>query len=238
MRTITHRQQDRGKGEYGWLSTRYSFSFADWYEPSRMGFGALRVINDDRIAPANGFGMHSHQDMEIITIVLTGAVTHKDSLGNVGTVAAGDVQVMSAGTGVSHSEYNDSETEPLELFQIWIEPKTFGIAPAYAQKHFGFPKSAGSVQLVGKDGLAINQDAGISYVVIDKERPAIYDIVHGNGVYVFMIEGEAMVTGEKLSARDALGIMDASSVVLNTDGHARLLVIEVPMGEEGATLLA
>ncbi|MEK7079815.1 MAG: pirin family protein, partial [Patescibacteria group bacterium] len=125
MEKVVHRSKDRGVGEHGWLSTRYSFSFANWYDPARMGFGALRVINDDTIAPAQGFGTHAHEDMEIITLVMSGTLTHEDSLGNRGSIPAGDVQTMSAGTGVQHSERNDSATEPLTLFQMWILPHTY-----------------------------------------------------------------------------------------------------------------
>lgn len=229
MQTILHKAEERGKADYGWLSTRYSFSFANWYDPNRMGFGALRVINDDRIAPKSGFPMHSHRDMEIITIVFKGEVTHKDSLGNTGKVSAGDVQVMSAGSGVTHSEFNERD-EALELFQIWIEPKEYGIEPRYEERHFDFlDKSVRSVQLVGKDALFINQDAGISYVVIDKDNAASYDIVQGNGVYILVIEGSATVGGIELHARDALGITETDSISFLTGSLAKLLIIEVPI---------
>ena len=138
MNTVLHRANERGKSELDWLSSRFSFSFAEWYNPERMGFGSLRVINDDTIAPSSGFNMHAHRDMEIITIVMEGAVTHKDSEGNKGVVMAGDVQVMSAGTGIVHSEYNDSADETLKLFQIWITPNRQGVPFQYAQKHFNF----------------------------------------------------------------------------------------------------
>src|SRR3989344_846255 len=138
MKIEVYKAEERGEGKHGWLTTRYSFSFADWYEPSRMGFGTLRVINDDIIAPQSGFGEHGHRDMEIITIVTEGAVTHTDSMGNEKVVEAGEVQVMSAGTGVVHAERNASPTTPLKLFQIWIEPKERDIAPRYAQKRFDF----------------------------------------------------------------------------------------------------
>jgi redox-sensitive bicupin YhaK (pirin superfamily) len=230
MKTVIHRAEKRGVGEYEWLSTRYSFSFADWFEPTRMGFGALRVINDDIIAPSNGFGTHMHQDMEIITIVMKGAVTHTDSLGNTGRVPEGDVQVMSAGTGVAHSEYNDSPDEPLELFQIWIEPKDYGIAPRYEQKHFDFNSiGPGSVQLVGKDALHINQDAGISFAVADNHTPLLYEITEGNGLYAFVIEGEAVIADTHLYKRDAIGITEEISVTIASPSKGTMLLIEVPM---------
>ncbi len=227
---MLHRADKRGKGEHGWLSTRYSFSFADWYEPTRMGFGALRVINDDTIAPASGFGMHSHKDMEIITIVMSGTVTHKDSIGNTGTVPAGDVQVMSAGTGVTHSEYNESADQPLTLFQIWIMPKERNIAPRYAQKSF----SAESALLVSPDGregsLSIAQDAFISRVYLGAGETLSYAIKgEGNGVYVFIVDGSANVEDVELHARDALGVSGVQAISIASPGNVSLLVIEVPM---------
>ncbi len=230
MKTVFHKAEERGQGEYGWLSTRYSFSFADWFEPTRMGFGALRVLNDDRVAPAQGFGTHAHQDMEIITIVMKGTVTHTDSMGNSGTVPAGDVQVMSAGTGVSHSEYNDSPHEPLELFQLWIEPREYGLQPRYEQRSFDFNSlSVGSTQLVGKDALMINQDAGISFAVVEKDQSLSYAITKGNGLYVFIIDGEASIAETQLGPRDALGISEVDTVTMATRSKGRMLLIEVPL---------
>jgi redox-sensitive bicupin YhaK (pirin superfamily) len=197
-----------------------------------MGFGALRVINDDIVAPANGFGTHSHRDMEIITIVMKGTVTHRDSMGNTGTVPAGDVQAMSAGTGVAHSEYNDSETEPLELFQIWMEPKEYGVPPHYEQRSFDFINLPhGSTQLVGKDALRINQDAGISYAVVDKDHPLSYEIMEDNGVYILIIDGEATIEGEHLGKRDAIGIHETKSLMLISPSSATMLIIEVPVSD-------
>lgn len=230
MKTVLHKKESRGTGEYGWLSTRYSFSFGDWFEPSRMGFGALRVLNDDTIAPANGFGTHSHRDMEIITIVMKGVVTHKDSMGNIGTVPAGDVQVMSAGTGVAHSEYNDSSHEPLELFQIWIEPKAYELFPRYEQASFDFDKlTTGSVQLVGKDALSINQDAGISFAVVEHGQTLSYSITEGNGLYIFMIDGEASILDTELGTKDALGVYEEDLILISSKTRGRMLLIEVPM---------
>ncbi len=220
--------------EHGWLSSRFSFSFADWYNPDHMGFGALRVINDDTIAPSSGFGMHPHRDMEIITIVTEGAVTHKDSEGNEGVVAAGDVQVMSAGAGVLHSEYNNSPTESLKLFQIWITPNKQNAPVQYAQKSFHLLQAADrELSLVapfekGRVGeLMINQDAWITYVDA-KTKPLDYHVKQeGDGVYVFVIEGNLTVAGTRLSARDALGVSDTPSVSIS--GQGRALLIEVPM---------
>lgn len=235
MKKVIHRSDERGKGEHGWLKTRYSFSFADWYEPSRMGFGMLRVINDDTILPSSGFGMHSHRDMEIITIVTGGAVTHEDSMGNAGVVPAGDIQVMSAGTGVTHSERNDSSQEPLTLFQIWIQPKELGVSPRYSQKSFNLEGlKKGLTLVVGPDGtdgaLPIHQDAYISYAVSDKESPLVYRFKKsGNGAYLFVIDGSIMFDGETLHSRDAAGISDTDEITISSSGPARALCIEVPL---------
>ncbi len=234
MTTIVQRNQERGAGEYGWLSTRYSFSFADWYDPSRMGFGALRVLNDDRIAPARGFGAHQHADMEIITIVMKGAVTHEDSMGNKGAVEAGEVQVMSAGTGVVHAERNDSADEPLELFQLWIMPSVRGVAPRYEQRSFREEVGRNGVTLLaspeGKGGLMMNQDAYVSLIRIPAGASgeyALHDPAHGT--YVFVIEGACRISGEELAMRDALGATDASILRIDADEDTLLLAIEVPV---------
>ncbi|MDO8624157.1 MAG: pirin family protein [bacterium] len=233
MKIILHKAKDRGSGEHGWLSTRYSFSFASWYEPSRMGFGALRVINDDTIAPENGFGEHGHRDMEIVTIVTQGAVTHADSMGNHAEVKASEVQVMSAGTGVVHAERNGSPDTPLTLFQIWIEPKKLGIAPHYAQKAFDFAKP-GETLLVSPDGeggsLPMNQVAYISQVNLVENELFVYKIrKEGNGLYVFVIEGTVNIENYGLEDRDALGITEASEVKIASTTSARLLLFEVPL---------
>lgn len=236
MNKTVHRAAERGQGEHSWLSTRYSFSFADWYEPSRMGFGKLRVINDDIIAPARGFPPHSHRDMEIITIVRKGAVSHEDSGGGRGVVSAGEVQTMSAGRGVVHSEYNASATEPLELFQIWIEPKEQGIEPHYAQKDFVEAiRSERSVMVAAPEDktgetLPLAQDAYISIVMVEKDGPFDY-MLHkeGNGVYLMVIEGAIDIEGEKLERRDAIGLSDINKVILTASEPSELLLIEVPM---------
>ncbi|MFI5260224.1 MAG: pirin family protein [Candidatus Paceibacteria bacterium] len=232
---MLHRREKRGHSDHGWLSTDYSFSFGDWYDPSRMGFGALRVLNDDRIAPASGFPMHGHRDMEIITIVLQGTLTHKDSLGNTGVVHAGDVQVMSAGSGIVHAEYNESPDEPLSLFQIWIQTKEDGIAPRYDQKSFADLRvEDGIVPLVGPAGgkspLSIHQDASISRVIVDPAHPREYQLQgEGNGVYFFIVSGTAEIAGEQLRERDALGVSAAESISIASDSRADVLCIEIPM---------
>lgn len=233
MHTQLHRAHDRGKGEYGWLSTRYSFSFANWYDPSRMGFGKLRVINDDVVAPAHGFDLHRHQDMEIITIVTKGAVTHEDSMGNKGAVPAGDVQVMSAGTGVTHAEYNDSKTEALELFQIWIESDAEGHAPRYDQKSFG-PDAPEMLLLVSPDGrdgsLMIHQDAFLWRGTLARGATLPYTLRDpAHGVYLFVIGGTIEAADAKLGARDALGVTGTETVTLASHDESSFLLIEVPL---------
>ncbi len=235
MQKVIHRAEERGGADHGWLTTRHSFSFASWYEPTRMCFGALRVLNDDIIAPSTGFGAHPHRDMEIVTIVMKGTVTHGDSMGNTGTVAAGDVQVMSAGTGVVHSEENASADEPLALFQLWIEPRSKGITPRYAQHPFGFDvKYDGLVLLVSPDAqeksLLVHQDAYISYGVLGKEGRCDYELKNiAHGLYLFAIEGEVEVLGEQLSARDAIGISEEPNILIESKGGAQILLIEVPL---------
>lgn len=234
MQKVVHKAEERGVAEHGWLHSRFSFSFADWYEPTRMGFGALRVINDDTIDPANGFGMHPHRDMEIITIVTKGAVTHQDSMGNKGEVRAGEVQVMSAGTGVVHSEYNDSATDALELFQIWIFPHTIGVEPRYAQQAFSAPVSNILLPLVGPIGeevpLSIHQDAYVSRLALEPGTEYRYGIHRpGNGLYVLVIEGGVHVADETLTLRDAVGVWDTELVTLGATERSEVLLIEVPV---------
>ncbi len=235
MQKVIHRAETRGRSDHGWLQSRFSFSFAEWHEPSRMGFGKLRVINDDIIAPLGKFGMHPHKDFEIITIPLSGMVTHEDSLGNTGVVAAGEVQVMSAGTGVVHSEYNASASESLKLFQIWIEPNVKGATPRYAQKSFGQQARVNTWQLlVAEDGIAgtlpIYQNARLARTDLDAGISLEYRVVHkGNGIYVLVIEGEVEAEGESLYPRDAIGISETDSVSISANSPSSLLLFEVPL---------
>jgi redox-sensitive bicupin YhaK (pirin superfamily) len=231
MKTLLHKAVDRGQGDYGWLSTRYSFSFADWYNESRVGFGALRVLNDDVIVGGAGFPTHGHRDMEIITIVTEGAVAHKDNAGGNGVVRAGEVQVMSAGKGVLHSEYNASEYNNLFLFQLWILPNKRGITPRYDQKNFDFIKHReGVLPLVngGEGTLRIEQDAAISYGII-KDKALTVSVGKGNGVYVFVIQSTITIGDTNLSSRDAFGVSDAESFTITGERGATFLLIEVPM---------
>lgn len=230
MKIELHKNEDRGAGEYGWLSTRYSFSFANWYEPRRMGFGALRVLNDDVIAPYSGFDTHSHRDMEIITIVMRGAVSHEDSMGNKRKVEEGMIQVMSAGTGVQHSEHNNEDI-PLELFQLWIESNERGIQSRYEEKKIDFLKDEDvRVTLVGDGALSINQDASITYISSVNEKTETYELQReSRGVYLFVIEGEVMVGGERASRRDALCISETKNISIHLSPNTKLLCVEVPL---------
>ncbi|MFZ3031686.1 MAG: pirin family protein [Candidatus Moraniibacteriota bacterium] len=237
MKTVFYEAGSRGYAKHGWLTTHHSFSFASYYDPERMGFGALRVLNDDQIAPGSGFGRHSHDNMEIITIPLSGSLRHQDSMGNSAIVTTGEVQVMSAGTGVEHAEYNASETEDLTLFQIWILTAKHDTVPRYDQRRFD-PAEYHNMfrQVVGpmdtQDGLAIHQDARISLGRFEAGEECVYTpTTKDYGVYFLVIEGEATVAGKRLLKRDALGVWGTEKIPLKADGTVFLLSIEVPMKE-------
>lgn len=235
MTTIIHRASDRGHANHGWLDAHHSFSFANWYDPEKIHFGMLRVLNDDIVAPGQGFGMHPHNDMEIITIILKGALEHKDNMGNGSVIRPGDVQVMSAGSGVLHSEFNPSSSEEVNLFQLWIFPKEKGIKPRYDQKTFSPDLRKNSVQLVAsgfkKNGeLYIHQDAAISLGSIDKDSSIDYIMNRKeNGVYMMVVDGSIQVNDEKLSKRDAIGVKGTESIHIKAESDSQILFIEVPM---------
>jgi redox-sensitive bicupin YhaK (pirin superfamily) len=235
MNTIIHRSSERGHADHGWLNAHHSFSFANWYDPAKIHFGMLRVLNDDIVAPGQGFGMHPHNDMEIITIILKGALQHKDNMGNGSIIRPGDVQVMSAGTGVLHSEFNPSSTDEVNLFQLWIFPKEKGIKPRYDQKSFDPALRKNKVQtvasgLASEGGLYIHQDAAISLAGIDQDSSVEYEMKKkGNGVYIMVIEGRVEIQGELLSKRDATGIQGMEKVRILGKSPAEILLIEVPM---------
>ena len=222
----------RGGGDYGWLKTRYSFSFANYYDPMKMGFGTLRVINDDWIGPQSGFGEHEHSNMEIITIPFAGTLSHKDSTGGVGTVTRGEVQVMSAGTGVVHSEYNHGD-EPVELFQIWIEPSNYGIAPRYDQKRFDFSTRTNElVLLVSRDGqeesLVIHQDVRVFRGVYEKESQETFIARPNMGVYIILRAGELRIGEHTLTQGDALSLEDEESFEMVITSGTDFVLLEVP----------
>jgi len=233
METIKYPSNERGAANHGWLIAKHSFSFASWYHPDKIQFGALRVLNDDSIAPAMGFGTHPHDNMEIITIPLSGALFHKDSMGHSSEIKAGEVQVMSAGTGIQHSEYNASKTESLSLFQIWIFPNKKNVEPRYDQKAYSIENNPEKwVELVGPIGLAkdtyIHQNAWIHMGTFTEDTQYKFKDPQ-NGIYLMVIEGEVMVNGNLLNTRDALGIYDTSEINIQLKQNSKLLVIEVPL---------
>ncbi len=235
MNTIIHRSNERGHANHGWLDARHSFSFAGWYDPSRIHFGMLRVLNDDIVAAGEGFGMHPHNDMEIITIILKGALEHRDNMGNGSVIKPGDVQVMSAGTGVLHSEFNPSDTETTNLFQLWIFPKEKGIKPRYDQKSFSTGDRHNKFQRVvsgsGKDGeLYIHQNASISLGNFDRNFSVNYPVsADGNGAYVMVIRGTVEISGNVLKQRDAIGISATKEFTILAHEDCELMIVDVPM---------
>ena len=235
MDKIIHKAEERGFADHGWLKTSHSFSFAQWYNPDKINFGALRVLNDDLVAPGRGFGTHPHDNMEIITIPLSGVVHHEDSMGNVGDIHAGEVQVMSAGTGVMHSEFNGSETDFLALFQIWIFPDDRGHTPRYDQQKIDPSKMKNQfLELVGPkgntSGLWINQNAFISMAEISAESTIQYELKSPqNGIYTMVVEGEVEVDHKTLKKRDAIGIANENAVNFQANTDSKLLVIEIPL---------
>jgi len=229
----------RGKAQFGWLDSHHSFSFGHYHDPDRMHFGALRVLNDDVVAPGQGFPRHPHDNMEIISIPTYGALRHGDSMGHSQVLPAGEVQVMSAGTGVTHEEYNASDSEPVAFFQIWIMPRERNAPPRYAQKAFDVHARNGAFQLqVSPDGsgesLAIRQDAYISRGSFESGASVAYATRRkGNGLYVFVIEGAVMIGGTALDKRDALEVTGVDEITLDIQSAADILVLDVPMVSPG-----
>lgn len=235
MKKIFHPSKTRGEANHGWLQARHSFSFANYFNPERIQFGALRVLNDDIIAPGKGFGMHPHDNMEIITIPLEGALEHKDSMNNIGVIEADEVQVMSAGTGVYHSEYNKNSNQSVNLLQLWVLPNQKNITPRYDQKNIKEFKKINTLYPIitpnSEDStLWIHQDAWFHLGDFNQETRVSYPLnKDGNGVYIFIIEGTAEIEGEKLQKRDALGVWETNSISLIAKENTRALIIEIPM---------
>jgi redox-sensitive bicupin YhaK (pirin superfamily) len=237
MNTISkndiRRSQDRGFADHGWLKSYHTFSFADYYDPRHMEFGPLRVINEDRVDAGEGFGTHAHRDMEIISYVLSGELAHKDSMGNGSTIRPGDVQRMSAGSGVRHSEFNPSETEGTHFLQIWIEPQQQGIAPSYEEKRFAAEEKRGRLRLIvspdrASGSLLIHQDARVYAGLFDGAEQADLAIAPGRSVYVHVARGALNVNGEALGAGDALSSHNATHVRLENGRDAEVLVFDLP----------
>lgn len=235
-KSILHKANTRGNADHGWLNSRQTFSFAGYYNPERMGFGALRVLNDDVVAPGRGFGTHPHDNMEIISIPLEGDLEHKDNLGNTEVIRQGDVQVMSAGTGVFHSEYNKNSDREVKFLQIWLFPNKLNVKPRYDQITLKLEERQNQLQQIisphpAGSGTWIHQDAWFHMGILEKGKQLTYDLKQpGNGIYLFVIKGSFTVDGQLLDARDGLGISDVNKVdITSNEDNAELLIMEVPM---------
>lgn len=233
MKKLIHRASERGIAEFGWLHSRHSFSFGQYYNPDKVNYGLLRVLNDDIVEPGEGFGTHPHDNMEIISIVLEGQLEHRDSMGNGSVINEGDVQVMSAGTGITHSEFNPSDSDRVNFLQLWIFPKERGIKPRYDQKKFNIGKNEVLKVVSGeKEGgqLFINQDASIFRGKLDagKEFNFRFD-KKGYGAYLFVLEGSIILDGDTLNKRDAIGISDTEDFLFKSEKVSEFIIIETPM---------
>lgn len=227
------KSSERGFADHGWLKSFHTFSFAGYYDPANMGFGPLRVINEDRVAPGQGFGKHPHRDMEIISYVLEGELEHKDSMGTGSVIRPGDVQRMSAGTGVFHSEYNPSPKNAVHFLQIWIEPDELGIKPAYEQKFFAPQDKRGKLRLIaspdGHDGsVSIHQDAELYAALVDGGEQVVHGLGKDRRAYVHVARGAASVNGQALGAGDALKIDGEAEVRIERGANAEVLVFDLP----------
>ena len=227
------RAAERGYFDHGWLRSFHTFSFADYHDPDWMGYGPLRVINDDRVAPAKGFGKHGHRDMEILTYILAGALEHRDSMGNGSVIRPGDVQRMSAGTGVTHSEFNPSATEEVHLLQIWVLPEALRLAPGYEQKHFTAADKRGRLRLIaapgGEEGaLSIHQQARVYAGLLDGDDRAEFRVADGRRAWLQVARGELSVDGVQLTAGDGAHSAGAAQLTLHDGTDAEVLVFDLP----------
>lgn len=235
MKTVLFPASERGHVNLGWLDSHHSFSFGHWYDPEKVHFGALRVLNDDIIRGGAGFGTHPHDNMEIVSIPISGALAHKDSTGNSGVIKTGDVQIMSAGSGIQHSEYNASKTDTANFLQVWVFPKEKNIEPRYDQKAFDVAGRNNNWQVVVSPrtedgGMWINQDARFALANLEKGRELTFEnAFSGNAVYLFVIDGSVEANGQLVNKRDALGVIEADSFTVRANEDAALLAIEVPM---------
>ncbi|MDB5255938.1 MAG: pirin family protein [Chitinophagaceae bacterium] len=233
--TVLHKADTRGHANHGWLDSHHTFSFANYYNPERMSFGVLRVLNDDRVDPGMGFGKHPHDNMEIISIALEGDLEHKDSMGNTAVIKKGDVQVMSAGTGIYHSEYNRNEDQLTKFLQIWVFPNKKNVTPRYDQISLDVKDRHNTLQQVlspdaNDEGVWIHQDAWFHMGDFDKDFETDYKIKkQGNGVYAFILSGDVEINGTLLNTRDGLGIWDVDTLHIKANSKAELLLMEVPM---------
>lgn len=234
--TILHKADSRGDANHGWLHSRHTFSFADYYNPDRMHFGVLRVLNDDHVEPGMGFGTHPHDNMEIISIPLQGDLEHKDSMGNIAVIKNGDVQVMSAGTGITHSEYNRNKDKPVKFLQIWVFPNRKNVKPRYDQITLNPNDRHNKFQQIlspnpDDAGVWIYQDAWFHLGRFDKDLSVSYTIKKtGNGVYAFILKGDISIEGNNLNERDGLGIWKTDKIIMKTISQdAEVLLMELPM---------
>ena len=227
------RSHERGFADHGWLKSFHTFSFADYFDPQHVEFGPLRVINEDRVAAGAGFGTHAHRDMEIVSYVLEGGLSHQDSMGNGSTIKPGDVQLMSAGTGVRHSEFNASQSEPVHFLQIWIQPAQRDLAPSYEEKRFAADEKRGRLRLIASpDGaqgsLRIHQDARLYAGLFDGAEQAHLPVAPGRRIYLHVARGSIDANGEQLAAGDALAIGDGAALALSQGKEAEVLVFDLP----------
>lgn len=235
MNTVLHKANSRGHADHGWLNSRHTFSFAGYYNPDRINFGALRVLNDDKVAPAKGFGTHPHENMEIITIPLKGALEHADSMGNRGVIEEGEIQVMSAGTGIQHSEFNHSKNDDVEFLQIWVFPNIENVSPRYDQiKTSQADRKNKWQQIVSPSkndgGTWVHQNTWFNLCDLEEGNSIEYNlkISDPGGVYVFVIDGDIEVAGHKLEKRDGLGVWDIETLNFKAASDSKLLLMEIP----------
>ncbi|MBV8105099.1 MAG: pirin family protein [Hyphomicrobiales bacterium] len=234
MESVIRKSEDRGAADFGWLDSKHSFSFGGYYDPGHMGFGPLRVINEDRVAPGGGFPTHPHKDMEIISYVLDGALTHKDSTGASSVIRVDDVQRMTAGSGVRHSEYNESKTAPVHFLQIWILPERNGLRPGYEQKSFPADETRGRLKLIGsrdgRDGsVTIHQDVDLYATRLGRRETVSLKLSPGRGAWVQVVEGELTTNGERLRAGDGIAIEDADALRLEARNDVHALVFDMAL---------
>lgn len=235
-KTILHKANTRGHADHGWLNSYHTFSFANYHNPERIHFGALRVLNDDTVAAGKGFGKHPHDNMEIISIPLEGDLEHADSMGNKTVIRKGDIQAMSAGTGVAHSEYNANTDKPVKFLQIWLFPDRKNIQPQYSQITLNAEDRKNKLQQIvsprsnGNDGVTVQQNAWFNLGDIDQGKQLSYDIKRKeNGVYVFVLKGEVTIENQKLNTRDGLGVWETDSISITAGSNAEILLMDVPM---------
>lgn len=233
MALTLRRSEERGGANLGWLDSKHSFSFGHYFDPNHLGFGSLRVINEDRVAPGGGFPTHPHSDMEIISYVLAGGLEHRDSLGTGSVIQPGDIQRMTAGTGVRHSEYNTSKTEPVHFLQIWIVPERDGLEPSYEQKTFSHEDKRGVLRLIGsrdgRDGsIVIHQDVSLYASVLLQGESVQHDVGQGRGAWVQVTAGELTVNDVEVKAGDGLSVAEAGQLQISADAQAEFLLFDLP----------